>query len=227
VKIVDKVSSCSRRNVDFRITLTLLITVSILAFSTPCHVLLLITLVISLIAVYISSPGDFLQNIKYFSTFITPLVSISLILQVAIGILDFSTVAVAILRIYTLYITAFIVSRTISVKNVIDFARKYRLTLVIAILLAFKLTRYSTSILTDISDIYSTNIGFLCVNSIVCRIRLTIMKMKAFSQLLIVKALEVGEAMYTRYPTIVYRERSSRRKIKRFRTSVCRPIIST
>jgi hypothetical protein len=215
VKIVDKVSSCSRRNVDFRITLTLLITVSILAFSTPCHVLLLITLVISLIAVYISSSRDLLQNIKYFSTFITPLISISLILQVAIGILDFSTIAVAILRIYTLYITAFIVSRTISVKNVIDFARKYRLTLVIAILLAFKLTRYSTSILTDISDIYSTNIGFLCVN-IVCRTRLTIMKMKAFSQLLIVKALEVGEAIYTRYPTIVYQERSSRRKIKKF-----------
>jgi hypothetical protein len=42
-----------------------------------------------------------------------------------------------------------------------------------------------------------------------------------------VKALEVGEAMYTRYPAIVYRERSSRRKIKRFQTSVCRPIIST
>ncbi|MCC6058473.1 MAG: hypothetical protein LM568_06125, partial [Desulfurococcaceae archaeon] len=112
MKIVDKVSSCSRRNTDFRITLTLLITVSILAFSTPCHVLLLITLAISLTAVYISSPRDFLQNIKYFFVFITPLVSISLILQVAIGILDFSTVAVAILRIYTLYITAFIVSRT-------------------------------------------------------------------------------------------------------------------
>lgn len=124
--------------------------------------------------------------------------------------LNLFSIALAVVRIYILYMSAITVSRLISVKSFVGLSRRYRFGYAIALLLAFKLARYSHLMLTDINGIYSTNVGSACVNNVLCKARLTIMKMKAFSQLFIVKALEIGEAMYTRYYTFSSREKGYR-----------------
>jgi hypothetical protein len=191
------------RKIPFKVSLALLLATSLLAFLTPAKLLPLLAIVVTIVFIYVAGFRQLLPLTKYFLLFVIPLVIASLLLQVIVGAIDFALIVTTFTKVYTLYTVSSIVMKSFSTREFISLFRKLKFKPLIVVLLTLKLTYYSASILTDVLDVYKVNMGHLRKRGFLCRAMLSVIQIKAFVQLFTVKALEVGEAMYTRYKKFV------------------------
>jgi len=180
-----------------------LLTTSLLAFLTPANLLPLLAIGVTIVFIYVAGFEQLVPLTKYFLLFIIPLSIASILLQVIVGAIDFALIVTNFTKIYILYTASLIAMKSFSSIELVSFFRKLKFKPLIAVLLALKLTYYSASIFTDLVSVYKVNVGYLGKKGFLCRVMLLVMQIKAFVQLFTVKALEVGEAMYTRYKKFV------------------------
>jgi len=195
------------RVLSFRISLALLILTSLLVFALPVKLLLLVAIAITMLFLYVAGFEQLFTIVKRFALFVAPLAIASLFFQIAAGFLNLLLLAITITRIYTLYTVSLIVVKCFSAKELLSLSRGLGPKFFTAILLALKLMHYSALLLNDVRDVYRVNLGYLCGKRFLCRVMLFVVWVRAFVQLFTVKALEVGEAMYTRYRGLVGVER--------------------
>lgn len=191
------------RRLGFGLALATLFTVSVLVFVVPEHFQPLLSFISTLLLLYSSGPRRLTELAKVFAVFAAPFTLLSLLFQIATGLMDLHQLLVTLAKIYTLFIVSAIAVDSFSAKELLAFGKRLGVRPFLALLLAIKLLKYSSHILADVHSLYVVNLGHLCRKSIVCRARLTTVWIKAFSQLFIVKALEVGEAMFTRYKAVL------------------------
>ncbi len=133
----------------------------------------------------------------------------ALIMQVVLGVIDPYTIAVNSARIMSIALLAALLMSMLSTADLVSFVGRYSPGAALGIALAIKSLQVVALTLMRLYEVYSINLGNIG-SGLKRKLILTTSLARAVTYLSIVNALEVSEALYTRYSVLTERLRSWR-----------------
>ncbi|MGC8975521.1 MAG: hypothetical protein ACP5KB_04910 [Thermoprotei archaeon] len=183
------------------LVITLLVTTTLTTI-LPNHLLVVVAVAATLITTYLlRSLRQLLIVMKVFTYFILPFIVASTIVQYFLGILDTRTLMTSTLRLYTLYTMSVILVKYLNPKDLVSISRYLGLKYVLTLLIAFKLIDLGVGTLNELSELYGVNLGRACRGF---KGRLLLLKLltQSFTQLFVMRTLDIAESMYCRYRSL-------------------------
>ncbi len=147
---------------------------------------------------------DFILTMKVFTLFILPFITSSLTIQLFLDLLDVSRIILSTLKMFLLYILSITLIKLITFKDLLSMVKYLGLKPVLILILGFRIINLGITTLNDITSIYNVNLGIVSKGF---KRKLILIKLvtQAFIQSFIVRVLDMGEAIYCRYRSVLKR----------------------